>query len=82
MAAHETWDREATIGHLVRKAGCLAPCGPALRAALRVTRYQSTKCTLSYEEYRVLRHAELGDRPVRAPLSPKKAASLLSVPAA
>jgi AMMECR1 domain-containing protein len=54
VAASEAWDRAQTIDRLVRKAGCAAP-GAELRARVRVTRYQSTTCALSYEEYVKLR---------------------------
>jgi AMME syndrome candidate gene 1 protein len=54
VAASESWDRGQTIDRLMRKAGCTA-AGPELRARVKVTRYQSTTCALSYQEYARLR---------------------------
>ena len=55
VAAHEGWDRAQTLDHLIRKAGYGGPPSSA-RARLRMTRYQSTTCALSYDEY--CRHRE------------------------
>jgi uncharacterized protein (TIGR00296 family) len=59
VAAHAGWDRAATLEQLVRKAGCAGGASPRLRAAVRLTRYQSTTCTLSYEEYQRLKDPAL-----------------------
>lgn len=57
VARAERWDRGATLDAAVRKAGCsgAATVGGIARAALRVTRYQSTTCTLGYDEYARMR---------------------------
>ena len=50
VAAHERWDKRQTLEHLVKKSGCGAGAGAVL-AVLKLTRYQSATCTLTYDEY-------------------------------
>lgn len=45
------WDKQETIDSLIRKAGYTGPVTDELRASIRLTRYQSTLCKLTYEEY-------------------------------
>jgi AMMECR1 domain-containing protein len=54
VAAHEGWDRRVTLEHLVRKSGCGAGAG-AILDRIKLTRYQSATCTLTYDEYRALK---------------------------
>lgn len=54
VAAHEGWGRRDTLEHLVRKAGCAAGAAGVLDR-LKLTRYQSATCTLTYDEYRALK---------------------------
>jgi uncharacterized protein (TIGR00296 family) len=50
IAAHEKWNKTTTLEHLVRKSGCTAGAGAVLKK-IKLNRYQSSTCTLSYEEY-------------------------------
>lgn len=54
VATHEGWDRRITLEHLVRKAGCAVGAGAVLNR-IKLTRYQSATCTLTYDEYRALK---------------------------
>ena len=54
VAAHEGWSRQQTVDALVRKAGFAGPLTPALRSALRLVRYRSSACTLTYPAWRLL----------------------------
>lgn len=48
-----------TLDHLIRKAGFAgAPVLVRSSTTLRVTRYVSTTCSLTYDEYRALKDAE------------------------
>ena len=54
IAAHEGWDKQMTLENLIRKSGCTATKGrqvAAVQSILKLTRYQSATCTLTYEEY-------------------------------
>jgi AMMECR1 domain-containing protein len=55
IAQHEGWSKQQTIDSLIRKAGYAGYATPELRKGLSVTRYKSTTCTLSYEEYSSLK---------------------------
>lgn len=56
MAAHEGWDKQQTLDHLIRKAGYSGPpLAVRASAGLRVTRYRSTATSLSHQEYRRLK---------------------------
>jgi len=56
VAAEQEWDQQRTVQELIRKAGCRASPTPKLLAAISVTRYQSSKCKLTYSEYLELRN--------------------------
>lgn len=61
VAAHEGWDRQQTLDHLIRKAGHSgSPLAVRASATLKVTRYVSTTCSLSWEEFRALQEQEAG----------------------
>lgn len=50
--AHEQgWDHDQCVDSLMRKAGYKGTINNALRSSLQVTRYQSSKVTLTYDEY-------------------------------
>ncbi|GAB4815132.1 hypothetical protein N2152v2_002178 [Parachlorella kessleri] len=54
VALHQHWDRQQTLEHLIHKAGYPGDPEDVLgsgAAAFRLTRYQSTTCSLSYPEY-------------------------------
>ncbi|KAG9389526.1 AMMECR1 [Carpediemonas membranifera] len=57
VAFEQGWDRETTLQHLIRKAGYRAPLTPgteawdALLAKIETVRYQSSRYTMSWEEY-------------------------------
>lgn len=59
VPAHEVWDKSQTLEHLVRKSGCVAGVSAKIRGSLRLTRYQSTTCTLTYEEYVAIKDPKL-----------------------
>ncbi|KAI7841020.1 hypothetical protein COHA_005248 [Chlorella ohadii] len=55
VAAHEGWDKQQTLDHLIRKAGYAgSPIAVRASATLKVTRYQSTTFSLTYDEYQRL----------------------------
>ena len=51
IAAHEGWTHMEAIDSLVRKSGFSGSVTHALRDALRLTRYQSTAQSLTYQEW-------------------------------
>ena len=54
VALHQHWDRQQTLEHLIHKAGYPGDPEDVLASgatAFRLTRYQSTTCSLSYPEY-------------------------------
>ena len=51
IAAHEEWTQMEAIDSLVRKSGFSGSVTHALRDALRLTRYQSTAQSLTYQEW-------------------------------
>jgi len=59
VAAHEKWDKAQTLEHLTRKAGCLSGASKAIKKAIKLTRYRSSTCTLSYDEYKALKEPRL-----------------------
>ena len=50
MAEKENWDHETTLKHLIRKAGYKGTLESVYKN-IQVTRYQSIKTALSYQEY-------------------------------
>ena len=46
------WDRIQTIDSLLRKGGYKGTINPDVRRAIKLTRYQSEKLTISYTEYK------------------------------
>lgn len=51
VAAEQGWDHSTAIDSLVRKAGYRGALPVSARTAMRVTRYKSSKATLSYEQW-------------------------------
>jgi len=51
VAGHEGWTHAETIDSLMRKAGYQGTITESLRKKIKVTRYQSTLCTMHYGEY-------------------------------
>ncbi|XP_048325678.2 uncharacterized protein At2g38710 isoform X2 [Ziziphus jujuba] len=51
VAAHEGWTKTEAIDSLMRKAGYSSTITEQLRKRIRLTRYQSTLCTMQYSEY-------------------------------
>lgn len=49
------WTQEECLHSLVRKAGFEDRVDDALLRSIRLTRYQSSKCTLTYEQWQALR---------------------------
>jgi uncharacterized protein (TIGR00296 family) len=55
VAEEQGWSHKQCVDALIRKAGYRGPVDSALRSRLVVTRYQSSKCDLTYEEYLQMR---------------------------
>jgi AMMECR1 domain-containing protein len=51
VAAEQGWTKTQAIDSLLLKGGFKDKVTEHLRRALKVTRYQSEKCTLTYDEY-------------------------------
>lgn len=51
VAAHENWDKKQTMQHLIHKSGCTTGATTSILNAIKLTRYQSTTCSLTYDEY-------------------------------
>jgi AMMECR1 domain-containing protein len=51
IAAQEGWTKIETVDSLVRKAGYMGPLTESMRCKFRITRYQSSLCTMHYSEY-------------------------------
>ena len=60
VAKHEHWSCQDTIDALIAKAGFTGLVTQQLRESLVITRYQSTACSLSYDEYCALRQPLAG----------------------
>ncbi len=45
------WTKIETVDSLVRKAGYMGPLTESMRCKFRITRYQSSLCTMHYSEY-------------------------------
>ncbi|XP_015788492.1 AMME syndrome candidate gene 1 protein [Tetranychus urticae] len=52
IAPEQGWDRCQTIDSLLRKGGFKGPISPNVRSSIKLTRYQSEKITVSYQEYK------------------------------
>jgi len=55
IASRQGWTHRQTIDSLVLKAGYRMRVDDALRKSVRVTRYQSSLCSLTYGEYAALK---------------------------
>ncbi|RKP07345.1 AMMECR1 domain-containing protein [Thamnocephalis sphaerospora] len=51
IAAEQGWSKVETIDSLLRKGGYRGHITETLRASIKLTRYQSSKCALSYDDY-------------------------------
>ena len=49
------WSKAETIDSLVRKSGYSGQITDSLRSKIKLTRYQSTKCTVSYDTWLSIR---------------------------
>ena len=54
VRADAGWDIKKTVDKLVRKSGWKGVLDDALRQSIALTRFQSTTCTLSYEDYQAM----------------------------
>ena len=54
IASHEGWDKEETLEHLIRKSGCRRGDVSQICKSIKLTRYQSTTFSLSYDDYQRL----------------------------
>ena len=52
VAPEQGWDHVQTIDSLLRKGGFKGTISSEVRNSIRLTRYQSEKMTVSYQEYR------------------------------
>lgn len=51
VAEQQRWDKEECIESLVRKSGYQGHVTAKLKSTLKITRYQSTLCSMTYKEY-------------------------------
>ena len=51
MELFSGWTQIQTIDSLMRKGGYKGPISPEVRNSIKVTRYQSEKVTVSYNEF-------------------------------
>jgi AMME syndrome candidate gene 1 protein len=51
VAAQQHWDQTKTVHHLIRKAGYKGSITDLLVESIHCTRYQSSKCKVSFQEY-------------------------------
>jgi len=56
VAGEQGWTKEEAIESLVRKSGYKGPVTDALLSSIRLTRYQSSKHSLTYAEYLSLKN--------------------------
>mmetsp|Transcript_26019 Transcript_26019/g.35930 ORF Transcript_26019/g.35930 Transcript_26019/m.35930 type:complete len:224 (+) Transcript_26019:139-810(+) len=54
IAHQEGWDHEQCIESLARKTGFNGLITDELKSSMKVTRYQSTKCSLTYQQYEAM----------------------------
>jgi uncharacterized protein (TIGR00296 family) len=81
IAPHEGWDRPETLDHLVRKAGCREGATSRVLKSVKLTRYQSTACSMSYEEYGKLKEPRLFSRKVGGKAERRSLDEAITVPA-
>jgi len=55
VATEQGWNREQAIAELIAKSGYKKAVTAALRARIRLTRYQSVKGSMTYAQYSQLR---------------------------
>jgi len=70
VASEQGWSRSETIRELIAKSGYTRSITSQLHEVIRLTRYQSSKASLSYAEYKNMR-----SKPAPAPLPAALAAS-------
>jgi len=58
VAKEQGWSKSETISELIAKSGYKKTLSTKSQQNIRVTRYQSSKCALTYEEYLRLRSSE------------------------
>jgi len=51
VAQEQGWTKLQAIDSLLRKGGYVAPIDDATRKAIKLTRYKSSKCEVSYADY-------------------------------
>lgn len=51
VAEEQGWDRRTAVDSAIRKAGWSGRIGEELRRAIKVRRYQSSKCAVSWDDY-------------------------------
>ncbi|KAJ2237018.1 hypothetical protein H4R99_001232 [Coemansia sp. RSA 1722] len=54
IASEQGWSKTETIDHLLRKGGYQGPVGDDVYEAIKLTRYQSQKAELSYDDYKAM----------------------------
>ena len=55
LARFAGWNHQETIDSLIRKAGYKGRISGRVREAIRLTRYQSSKAALTYDEWLAMR---------------------------
>ena len=51
VAKEQRWDQEEAVRSLIRKAGYRGNISQEILSSISLTKYQSSKCSLSYEDY-------------------------------
>jgi len=64
VAKEQGWSKTETITELIAKSGYKKNLSTKLRQSIRVTRYQSSKCSLTYAEYVSFRSRDEIYRPI------------------
>ncbi len=68
VAKEQGWTIEETIAELVQKAGYRGALTQRLKSSIKLTRYQSSKASLTYAEYLQLKRENLNGRISTAPI--------------
>ena len=61
VAEEQGWDRRTAVDSAIRKAGWSGRIGEELRRAIKLRRYQSSKCAVSWAEYVQWRREQGGE---------------------
>jgi len=80
VAFQQGWDKLETIRHLISKSGCGVSSITEILQSLRLTRYQSSKSSLTYSQYLNLEQYR-PDEKIKAALPYDEVEDAITVPA-